>query len=195
MTTLYLIRHGETAWNREGRFQGSQDIPLNDEGRSQARRLAKTWDRPVDLVLSSPMDRAHETARILADTLGLPIHALDPRLAERSYGSAEGLTLAQRHERWPVGEVPGAEALESVHQRAWDFLATVKGQHSERRVLAVSHGGLINAILGLLTDNRMGPGKTLLPNTSITTLTCSPRGWSVIEAGVSHEKKALGLKV
>lgn len=193
MTTLLFVRHGETDWNRQGRFQGSQDIPLNDEGRSQARRLAQSWTLGGEVLLTSPLARARETAELLGAALGLVPRWPDPRLVERSYGQGEGLTLAQRRERWP-GEVPGAEAPSAVAARAQAFLDAVSVEHPGRRVIAVSHGGFINTVLGLVSNGLYGSGKTLLANASVSVVELDSSGWRVAEVGLTFEAQALGLR-
>ncbi|WOQ17872.1 histidine phosphatase family protein [Raineyella sp. W15-4] len=106
---LLLIRHGQTEWNRTGRMQGRSDIPLNDSGREQvevrAEQLRATlpgaWD--YHTIVSSPLVRARQSARIIAGVLGLDLLD-DPcaGLVERNYGSAEGLTAPEVFEAWPV---------------------------------------------------------------------------------------------
>lgn len=193
MTTLLFVRHGETDWNRQGRFQGSQDIPLNDEGRAQARRLAQAWTLGGDVLLTSPLSRARETAEILGATLGLVARLPDPRLVERSYGQGEGLTMVERRQRWP-GEVPGAEDPASVAARARAFLEAVSTEHPGRRVVAVSHGGFINTVLGLVSGGMYGSGKSLLANASVSVVELGAPGWRVTEVGLTFEAQALGLR-
>lgn len=94
---FYLIRHGETDWNRTGRIQGMSDIPLNEAGREQARQLADTFPAAhpgVKAVFTSPLSRAKETAEILAGALGCPVQVL-PAATELSFGDFEGLTWKQ----------------------------------------------------------------------------------------------------
>jgi len=191
MTTLLFVRHGETDWNRQGRFQGSQDIPLNEDGRAQARRLAAAWNESGDVLVSSPLSRARETAEILSAALGLPLRNTDTRLAERSYGAGEGLTMAERNERFNDGAVPGIEPPEALRFRALNFLESVTLEHPGRRVVAVSHGGFINAVLSLVSEGYLGSGKTFLGNASVTTLALSASGWSVVSVGVSFEAPVL----
>lgn len=185
MTTLLLVRHGQTDWNRDGRFQGVQDIPLNDEGREQMRRLAAAWTDPADLLVSSPLGRARESAELLRPALGgLPL-LTDGRLIERDYGLGSGLTLSERQERFPDGVIPGVEAPEAVRARAAVFLAAVEAKHEGRTVVAVSHGGLINALLWLVSGGRWGTGRTLLANAGVTALTHSAGAWSVRSVGAA----------
>ncbi len=100
-THLIVIRHGETAWNRERRLQGQLDIPLNDTGRAQACALAEALaGEPIDAVYTSDLGRAMQTAAPLAETLGLQVRA-EPRLRERCYGDLEGMTYAEVAEKRP----------------------------------------------------------------------------------------------
>ena len=149
MTLIYLVRHGETDWNRERRIQGSTDIPLNDTGRDQA---ATTGDllasRRWDGVYASPLARAYETGAIIARRLGLPEPGVVPDLAERRYGQAEGLTGDEIDARFP-GEtpVPGRESREEVAARTLPALVTLAEQHPGESIVVVSHGGVIRTIL------------------------------------------------
>lgn len=178
MTTLLLVRHGETDWNRDGRWQGHSDTHLNDVGREQASRLASELDG-VDVVYSSDLARARETAEILAARLELPVH-VDPRLRERSFGSWEGRTgpeieaaFAGAHARWLAGEGPGADDAEPFADfaaRVQAFLAEVVERHPDETVLVVSHGGSIRVIhalaqgLDYVRDHRSIPG---VPNCTV----------------------------
>lgn len=107
VTSICLIRHGETAWNSEGRLQGREDIPLNDRGRDQARKLADALaaDR-WDLLVSSPLRRAWETATIIAARLGLPEPLAIPELMERDYGAASGPTKIEAARRFQMASIP-----------------------------------------------------------------------------------------
>jgi probable phosphoglycerate mutase/uncharacterized phosphatase len=88
-----FLRHGQTDWNLEGRFQGHTDIPLNATGLAQAHGAAERLARqPITAIVSSPLVRASKTAAIVAERLGLPLH-IDPELMERSFGRYEGLVV------------------------------------------------------------------------------------------------------
>jgi broad specificity phosphatase PhoE len=192
MIHLFLIRHGETDWNRLGRFQGVRDIPLNDEGRRQARTLAERWTQDLDAVISSPLARARETAAILAEVRGLSLEAPDALLAERAYGEAEGLTLAERRERYG-DHVPGMEQPESVRSRGLEFLKLMEKRTGA--IAAVSHGGLINALLSVVSGGAVGTGRSLLPNASVSEVVHGPSGWYVASAGRTFEAaEPLGLR-
>lgn len=183
MTTLHFVRHGETDWNRQGRFQGIQDVPLNAEGRRQARHLASSWGEKAEVLVASPLSRARETAEILGEALGLPLGGTDGRLVERDYGLGSGLTLDERRERFPDGVVPGVEDSESIRTRALHFLDEVSRTHEGRRVIVVSHGGFINAVLALVSGGEVGTGKSILENASVSTLVQGSQGWRVTAVG------------
>lgn len=154
---LYLVRHAPTAWNREGRRQGSQDIPLSDEGREQARRR-RSFMRPLlqpgTLVYSSPLSRASETAAILFDPWPIQI---DPRLSELNYGLWEGLTkrtirAEYGHAFWqsmmqdPEARAPQGESFAECLERSADFWRDVV-QDDPERLIVIGHGVALRALL------------------------------------------------
>lgn len=178
MTTLLLVRHGETDWNRDGRWQGHSDTHLNEVGREQAARVAEELDG-VDIVYSSDLARARETAEIAAQRLGLDVR-VDERLRERGFGAWEGKTTPEieaefgdAHARWRAGEGPGAddaEAFADFAARIHAFLDDVLERHPDETVLLVSHGGSIRVIhalaagLDYVRDHRSIPG---VPNCTV----------------------------
>jgi broad specificity phosphatase PhoE len=185
VTTLLLVRHGETDWNRDGRWQGHSDTHLNEIGRAQAERVAGELDG-VDVVYSSDLARARETAEIIARRLDLPV-LFDSRLRERSFGAWEGLTAGEieadfrdAHLRWLAGEGPGAddaEPFEAFGQRVGVALEEILERHPDETVLVVAHGGTIRVIhafasdLDYVRDHRSIPG---VPN-------CVVAGYGVAE--------------
>jgi broad specificity phosphatase PhoE len=172
VTTLLLVRHGETDWNRDGRWQGHSDTRLNDLGRDQARRVAAEVG-DVDVLYASDLARARETAEIIAAALELDVRT-DPRLRERSFGAWEGLTAPEIEEgfaeelaRWRVGEGAGAadaEPFDAFAQRVRGFLDDALARHPGETVLVVAHGGTIRVIhalasgLDYVRDHRSIPG-------------------------------------
>jgi broad specificity phosphatase PhoE len=156
VTKLLLVRHGETDWNLNGRFQGHADPPLNETGRAQARELAAALEqRSVAAVYSSPLRRAFETAEIVADLHGLrpvPVEGL----GEVDVGSWQGLTRAEVEERFPAqfrrwlafgqGWDDG-ETYDDMGRRVVATLLELARRHESERVLAVTHGGPIRAAL------------------------------------------------
>jgi len=149
MTELYLVRHGETDWNAARRIQGRTDIPLNDTGRAQARQAAELLARRRwDAVYSSPLERAHETARIIAERLGLDDVTDVEAFVERDYGEAEGMGFDELEARYPEGvRAPGQETREQVAARVVPALLALAEEHPGERLVIVSHGGAIRSVL------------------------------------------------
>jgi len=149
MTDLYLVRHGETDWNRQRRIQGLTDIPLNETGRAQARATGMLLSRrPWDGIFSSPLGRAVEAASIIAAEVGLGEPTLVDALVERNYGQAEGLDWLEIERRYPRGTVvPGRETREQVGARVIPALMQLAADRPGEALLIVSHGGAIRAVL------------------------------------------------
>ena len=146
MTTLLLVRHGETDWNRELRIQGSSDTALNATGRAQALELARDLaDVPFDAVYSSDLGRARETAEIVVADRGLDVR-LDAALRERNFGSWEGLTRAEIADRFPDLEQHDGETDDDVRERVLAAVDRIVAAHPGKEVLVVSHGGALNAL-------------------------------------------------
>ncbi|MEX8059651.1 histidine phosphatase family protein [Microbacterium sp. 16-032] len=194
MTILTLVRHGETAWNYEGRIQGSTDIPLNDTGRLQARGIAETLaaeyaGREV-VVVSSDLGRAAETADIIAAALGTSVTLRLPGLRERSYGEAEGMdapTFSDTYGPWHAADVPGAETWPVVRERALAALAeAVASAPDGVDVIAVAHGALIREVIMFATDGEFPREGERLPNCSATTFRLDGDRWEMLAyAGVA----------
>ena len=154
-TTILLIRHGQTDWNKAGRWQGHTDIPLNQTGIAQAEALAQrltAW--PISHLYSSDLKRAAQTASILGEKLSLnPV--LHEIWRERDVGLFGGLTSAQVAETFPdiwtqrtngILEPPEGERYQAMHQRAGQALQQVLGHHNGETVAVVTHGGLLHAL-------------------------------------------------
>lgn len=160
MTTLLLVRHGETDWNATRRIQGSSDVPLNWTGLAQAQatadRLAERFAGVRPVVVASDLSRARETAEIIATTLGVDAPALYPQLRERSYGVAEGLTDEEyiaRFGAWDRENIEGAETTVQLRHRALGGIRRVvrdaRRLHApvDVPVIAVAHGALIGEVI------------------------------------------------
>ena len=172
-----FIRHGQTDWNRDGLLQGSSDIPLNDTGRAQARDALMTLrSMPWDVVVSSPLLRARETAQIIADGLGIPLGPAYAGLAERDYGALEGTPSSDAIERWPDRDYPGAESLDSVATRGSLALLEISAAHPDRSVLIVCHGTIIRYTLARLA-RRPVPG---IDNGSVSMVRARDDDWEVV---------------
>ena len=172
MTTILLARHGETDWNREGRFQGHADPPLNRTGRAQAVDLSVAlMAEQLAAVYSSPLRRALETADVVAASHGLEPVPLDD-LREVDVGSWSGLTRAEVEERFPAqfarwldygqGWEDG-ETYEEMGRRAVDALLRVAAAHDGERVLAVTHGGPIRAAFAFADGTTHAEARRLGP--------------------------------
>jgi probable phosphoglycerate mutase len=146
MTTLLLVRHGETDWNAEGKLQGHTDRPLNDYGRQQARALAdRLADEPIEAVYASDLARARETAEILGARLGLDV-VVDPDLREKNWGSWEGLTSTER-----LDVVYEGETSEDHRDRTLRAVERIVGRHPGGRVVVVTHGGSLRRLQAVVS--------------------------------------------
>lgn len=147
------MRHGQSEWNAEGRWQGQADPPLTDLGRAQARHAARALGT-VDAMVSSDLQRAAETAAILSGELGVGPLVLDPDLRERDAGEWSGLTRAEIDEGWPGylddrRRPAGWEPDEVLSSRATEALARIHGLvGDEGEAIAVTHGGLVYLLEG-----------------------------------------------
>lgn len=180
-TTVAFVRHGRTEWNRTGRLQGSSDVPLDDVGREQARGVARTLGSPPwTALVTSPLRRARQTAAIVGAGLGLPPAHVCAGLAERTYGQAEGLTREQALRRWPDGEFPGQETLDSVAARGAAALDALGRRHAAGRIVVVAHGALIRAALAEATGT---PVPRIL-NGSVTVVHGRPGAWVLSDVNI-----------
>ncbi|MBK0418354.1 histidine phosphatase family protein [Leucobacter sp. CSA1] len=170
--TFALIRHGQTDWNLAARMQGRSDIPLNATGRDQARaaaqRLAAEGER-WDVIVSSPLDRARETAAIIAEGLGIPLGSAYAGLTEQDFGEAEGLAVEEALSLWPDRRYPGMEPDAEVGLRGARAIEDVLAEHGDVRVLAVAHGTFIRRTLSEVSGHEIERFPKL-ENTSISTL-------------------------
>ena len=186
MADIFLVRHGETAWNRELRFQGQIDVPLNDLGLTQAQRLADRlrvewqpgFDKPLRL-FSSDLQRAHQTATTLGQALNLPVTAHAP-LREQHFGLFEGLlsadiqrTHADVWQRWLQFDadfaIPGGgESTRAFHARVCQAVRGLAQTHADHTLVIVTHGGVLDMLWrsaqGLPLD---GPRTCDIPNVGL----------------------------
>jgi probable phosphoglycerate mutase len=149
MTSLYLVRHGETDWNAQRRIQGSTNIPLNAMGQAQAattgRLLAR---REWDGIYSSPLSRAFETASIIAIEAHLDAPRTIDAIVERNYGAAEGLNWEEIEARFPGDTpVPGRETHQEVADRVIPALVLLATSRPASALIVVTHGGVIRSVL------------------------------------------------
>lgn len=189
--TILLTRHGQTDWNKAGRWQGHTDIPLNEAGQQQAAALGQrlqSW--PIDTIYTSDLQRCVQTAVPLANTLALePIKA--PIWRERDVGDFGGLTGEQAREQYPeiwaaatrgMIDPPNGETFAELQQRAWRAFESVVAAHHEGMVLVVSHGGLLHALLGqvLGIDSAIYGRFSMRGNTGLSVIEVNDRGPVVV---------------
>ncbi len=173
---IYLLRHGETDWNREGRLQGRTDIPLNEAGREQVRRAADILAArapDIELIITSPLARARESAEIAAGRLsgaGGAAILTEPLLTERSYGAGEGTTPEERAAKFPDGIYPGKESWEALLQRGTQaFRRILEMAEGRQNILAAAHGSILRGMV-----------------TAVTAGTPAARQWEIFGNGSIH---------
>lgn len=166
MTTILLIRHGETAWNREKVFRGTHDIPLNDTGRAQAKLLAGALaGREIHAAYTSPLSRARETAELALTNRGVQPVVCDG-LLDFNYGQWTTLSEAEVAKRWPQqyelwrslperAVPPGGDTLQAVYDRAFATMERIAADHDGRTVAMFAHR-VVNKLL-VLAAMRQGP--------------------------------------
>ncbi|GMK37251.1 phosphoglycerate mutase [Paenibacillus sp. CCS19] len=178
-TTIGLIRHGVTEWNRLGKAQGIADIPLNEDGKKQAEALAKRFAHGEwDHLYSSDLIRARQTAEFVRQSLGVVSVFTDVRVREIDWGLMDGTTEEERIARWGAQyrELDlGMEQRHNVAKRGIAFLEHMVEQHADQRILLVSHGAFIGITLQHLLPQRFS--KTIIGNTALTILTHTNNEW------------------
>lgn len=196
-TRVLLIRHGETDWNAAGRWQGHAPVPLNEEGLTQSAALGRYLAQNgfgIDVIYSSDLRRAMQTAEAVATPLELPIRQ-DGRLREVDLGDWQGLTRSEAQswdsERysifsadWYNNPTPGGETRNDLKLRARAAFDDITAQHAGQTVLLVSHGGT----LGMLIESLFGKiERPTLSNTSITVVEQAAAGepWQLVRVAWS----------
>ena len=156
-TNFGLFRHGQTDWNINFLLQGVTDIPMNETGVEQVKLAAKAMRRDDwDLILTSPLGRARQTAEIISDQLGFDTVVEQELLIERSFGEAEGLSHEQWRQKYSnLDQIPGGESRTELALRSQLLLDTISKQFAGRRVLAVSHGALIRTVIAIASENEL----------------------------------------
>ncbi|MFL5815318.1 MAG: histidine phosphatase family protein [Bdellovibrionia bacterium] len=181
---VYIFRHGETDWNREGRFQGHLDVPINETGRRQAIELVSRLDGSgIEAILSSDLSRAYETARIVANQLGIPVFSHEG-LREAHLGEAQGLVREEIERRfgteiatkWRSNQIsdadicyPGGETGAAIMKRVFDAMEAFLHDRAYENVAISTHGGVIRRVMQRL----LPPGSEMvpIPNTVLYLLT------------------------
>ncbi len=188
---VHLIRHGQTAWNAEGRWQGFEATSLNQEGCAQARALAAAWKRPLSAIYSSDLPRAFETAAALGEALGM-MPVIDERLRETHLGIFQGKTSAEIRLSHPVEFetmqslemdfcVPSGESKRQTQARCYHVFCEILDKESGPEVAIVSHGGTLKYLLYKLFGQTDELVRSYLPNTSVTTIERRGDDWHLVE--------------
>lgn len=206
-TEFILVRHGETIWNATGRIQGQGDSPLTARGIAQARAVAQRLQHePFTTLYASHLKRVIETARYLAAMTGHAI-TIDERLQERAYGIFEGLTYeeaqsqhsevyaAYQEQRYTADyALPGAESLRRLSERGQAVLQELAQKHPGERLVIVSHGAFLGAVLRAFLGVPIG-GKHgfRLANGSISEVVFADGDWRVTTLGEIYHLRDLGV--
>lgn len=195
MPRLLLIRHGETVWNRESRFQGVLDVPLSEKGKEEAALLAAFLrDKPLSAIYSSPLGRAQETARAISNAAGLEVCTVDA-LKEIDVGEWSGLTWEEVWAKWPeLGRrwhenppasppPPGGEYYPDFQKRSLRAVEEIVSRHGDEDWLAlVTHGGVIRAVLNQLLGIAWGSKAVFyIKNCSFTRLRWQRQGKIILD--------------
>lgn len=165
---IYLIRHGETDWNLQGRFQGREDIALNENGILQAKQCGMALaGEKFKAVVTSPLIRARKTGEIIAQILEIKHLIIEEGITERDFSRVSGMTPQEREAFYASGEKDDKEPWEKLCSRMIASLRKYAKEFPEGNIIMVSHGASINSVLSVLSSGRTGTGKIRLKNTCI----------------------------
>jgi len=198
-TEFIVVRHGETAWNAEGRIQGHLDSPLNEEGLAQALLVGDRLARePFSHLYSSDLGRALQTVQPIADHSRRRV-VTDVRLRERNLGVFQGLTGAECERRFPEHYarfrsrdpehvIPGGESARQTYQRVSDVFTALAREHEGARLVVVTHGGVLDALYRFVHSMPLEqPRDFPVYNASMNTVRLTNGRWSIEGWGdISH---------
>ncbi|MFZ9298450.1 MAG: histidine phosphatase family protein [Hylemonella sp.] len=203
MTDVLLIRHGETDWNRQLRFQGQLDVPLNAVGQDQARRLAERLAQEnFSHLISSDLQRARQTAEPVGRHPRLP-QALEPELQralrEQHFGLAEGMRVAEIQRDYPQAwaqwvrfepdfAFSGGESTRQFHARVMGALHALAQGHPGQTIVLVTHGGVLDMIYrSALALPLSGPRQSLIPNAGVSRVRLAGQAIQILQwADTAH---------
>ncbi len=198
-TEFIVVRHGETAWNAEGRIQGHLDSPLNEEGLAQALLVGDRLARePFSHLYSSDLGRALQTVQPIADHSNRSV-LTDGRLRERNLGVFQGLTGAECERRFPEHYarfrardpdhvIPGGESARQVYERVSAAFTALAREHAGARLVVVTHGGVLDALYRFVQGVPLErPRDFPIFNASLNAVRCTDTHWSIERWGdISH---------
>ncbi|MGH8673493.1 MAG: histidine phosphatase family protein [Burkholderiales bacterium] len=204
MTSLCIVRHGETAWNAEHRVQGQLDVPLNAVGLAQALAVSTVLAQErFDAIYSSDLSRARQTAEPTASILSATV-LLEKDLRERHYGIFERLTYAEAKIRFPEDYARFAardpeydfrtgESLRDFSARSIAVISRIAGQHAGESILIFTHGGVLDKLYRHITGLRLSAERNFgIPNAGLNRIELAAAGWQIRSwADVAHLESAL----
>ncbi|WP_299093247.1 histidine phosphatase family protein [uncultured Metabacillus sp.] len=192
MTSICIIRHGETDWNAIGKLQGRTDIPLNETGVFQAEECAEFLKEfQWDVIVTSPLKRAKQTAEIIKRKIDVPLIEME-EFVEKGFGHAEGLMLEEREAAFPDGNYPNEETNLSITTRVMEGIQKINETFKDKRVLLVAHGVVITTILASLSNGEIDAAKTRLINACISNIYFQEEQWKIKDFNqITHLSKFL----
>jgi 2,3-bisphosphoglycerate-dependent phosphoglycerate mutase len=191
VTRVVVVRHGQTHWNVEARIQGHGDSGLTGAGIAQAEAIGmRLADEPCDILISSDLGRAHETAKRISSRNGKPV-ILDSRLRERAFGVGEGMSYAELDRAYPGSFlrtgmvdpdlcVPGGESRRQFHLRIRDAFEKMVAQHAGRNLIVVTHGGVLTSLYRHIHEIPLETAHPIpIANASYNRMHHDGRRWSI----------------
>ena len=204
-TTFYIIRHGETEWNRQGLLQGQLNSPLSELGLNQAKALAEFFDsHDWDHIVCSDLGRALQTAEIIKDSSNKEL-ITDPRLRERNLGIAQGLTTEGFSKKYPEEfekfkggspdvAIKGGESMRERFVRCIRCIEECCEKYCGQKVIIVTHGGVLDSVFRHITRIPLNQPRTFsLFNASVNTVEVKEGAWSIVSWGHIEHLRALGF--
>ena len=186
---IYLVRHGETDWNKQRRIQGREDIELNETGISQANKCGQAFKSlNIDMVVSSPLKRAKKTAEIIMSYVGVKELNIEYNLTERDFGRLSGLTMEEIEKIRESGKEDCIEKWETLCTRVKAVLDDYRLHFKANNIIMVSHGAAINSLLALLSNHAIGTGTTYIKNTCISIIECTDNGFEISDYNLAPEE-------
>ncbi|MDA0746549.1 MAG: histidine phosphatase family protein [bacterium] len=203
-TEVLVVRHGETAWNAEGRIQGHRPVGLNERGKAQAAATAdRLASERFDILYSSDLERAMETARAIAGRTGHEIFP-DVRLREWNLGVLEGLSSADAEVRYPEAYrayrveqpdvvIPGGESLQQRYERSVAGVVDLAARHAGERIVIVTHGGVLDDLYRRTKHIPLdAPRDFKIYNSSLNTFHIHGETWTLIRWGEIEHLEGIG---
>lgn len=177
MTIIYIVRHGETDWNCEGRLQGGTNTTLNQRGKKQATECRSYFeDLKCDAIYTSSLDRAKQTAYIMNEALQLPSYSLK-EFAERTFGEAEGMIYEERVKAYPDKKYPNQESIQDLKKRITSGLQMIQNQYPEGKVILVTHGAVIHTLFTMIGNTSVYSQNDLISNGGVSMIYSEDGEW------------------